>query len=264
MVLRFPYREQSAKAGRRRLLGATLLALFIVLFNIISGGRVTGVLRSMTVRVSLEAQAIVENVLGRGYFVSHATLAAENESLQAQVTTLTERVALSDTLTAEVSTLAALAHLATSTRGITAPIASSFISSPYGTFLIGAGSAEGVSNGSVVLSSGGTVLARVTSVSAHASTAVEIFASGHSLNVLIDGAAITARGVGLGNATAAVPHGVKVSVGDVVTSPELLGRPVGVVGHVDADTSSATTQTYIGLPVNLSVLKYVYIVPSIQ
>lgn len=264
MALRFSYREQSAKTGRRRLLGATLLALVIVLFNIVSGGRVTAIARSITARVSLDAQAIVENVLGRGYFVSHATLAAQNESLQGQVAALTERVALSDTLSAEVSTLAELAHLATSTRGITAPIASSFISSPYGTFLVGAGSAEGVTSSSIVLSSGGTVLGRVTSVSAHASTVVEIFASGHSLNVLIDGAAITARGVGLGNATAAVPHGVKVSVGDVVTAPELEGRPVGVVGHVDADTSSASTQTYIGLPVNLSVLKYVYIVPSIQ
>jgi cell shape-determining protein MreC len=264
MALRFSYREQSAKTGRRRLLAMTLLALLIVLFNMISGGSVTALVRGVTARVSLDAQAIMENVLGRGYFVSHATLAAQNESLQAQVATLTERVALSDTLSAEVATLAELAHLATSTRGITAPIASSFISSPYGTFLIGAGSAEGVSNGSIVLSSGGTALGRVASVSAHAATVVELFASGHSLNVLIDGAAITAHGVGLGNATAAVPHGVKVSVGDVVTAPELQGRPVGVVGHVDADTSSATTQTYIGLPVNLSALKYVYIVPATQ
>jgi hypothetical protein len=58
-----------------------------------------------------------------------------------------------------------------------------------------------------------------------------------------------------------MPRGIEIQEGDVVTAPQLGGRPIGLVGHIDSDTSSAEQTVLVSLPVNLASLRYIYIVP---
>ena len=260
MNTRFSYRERSVGSGRRRLLVATLCAVFLIIFDTLSGGVVRSIVRSGVASLSSGSYALGEIIFGSGYFTSHAALAKENQSLKEQLAILEERAALGSALQAQITVLAGMAHLAQTVPGITVPIASSFLASPYGTFFIGAGSIEGVSKDALVLSEGGVVLGRVSSVSPHTATVVEIFAAGHAINALVDGASIGVSGRGGGNGSALVPHGVVVAVGDAITVPEFDGRIIGIVGHVDDNPSSAATQIYIGSPVNLATRSYVFVV----
>ena len=256
----FSHREQNAAAGRRRLVSATIIVIGLFAVDIATGGAIRSIVRTAAVSVSSVFHTIDTHIEEGGYFTTHAALASQNQALKAQVAALEEQAALSTSLQAQVTALSAMAHLAQNDRGITAPVASSFIASPYGTFLIGAGTDEGVLPDSIVLSGDGIALGIVSEVSARAATVTEIFAPGHSINALLDGAPIAVRGSGGGNAVAQVPHGVTVLPGDPVSAPGLQGRTIGVVGHVDTDPSSAAMQVYIGSPVNLSSLQYVFVV----
>jgi cell shape-determining protein MreC len=260
----FSYSARSTNVGRRRLWVATALVLVLFIIDIISGGKVRALVRDGVASVSLAVHHIGVTISAGGYFVSHAALASENQALKAQVATLEEQAALSNALQAQVATLSGITHLAESTPGITAPVASSFIASPYGTFLIGAGSAEGVTRGALALSDAGVVVGTVSDVSAHAATVVETFAPEHSVDALLDGAPITVKGSGGGNGSAQVPNGVTVNPGDAVTAPEYAGRVIGIVGHVDSNPSNAAMQVSIGSPATLSSLQYVYVIPLLH
>ena len=260
MNARFSYRDPHAGAGRRRLVIATIVVIALFLVDMVTGGAVRAIVRAGAVKVSLLSHAIGMRIDAGGYFSTHAALASQDLALQARVATLEEQAALSSSLQAQVASLSTMAHLAANVQGITAPIASSFIASPYGTFLIGAGVDEGVSLNSSVLSGDGTVVGTVSEVGDHTATVTEIFAPGHSTDELLDGAPVSVRGMGGGNATTQVPHGITVAPGDAVTAPGFLGRTIGIVGHVNTDPSSAALEVNIGSPVNLSALRYVYVV----
>jgi cell shape-determining protein MreC len=146
-------------------------------------------------------------------------------------------------------------------------VASSFIASPYGTFLIGAGARDGITVGSLVLSDAAdhaVVVGTISDISAHTATVVELFAPQHSLDALLDGAPVIVKGTGGGNATAEVPNGIKVIPGDALTAPEFSGRVIGVVGHIDANPSNAAIEVSVGTPVNLASMQYVFVVPQAQ
>lgn len=260
MNARFSYRDDHVGIGRRRLIIATIVVVAIFGVDLVTGGAVRAIVRSGAVKVSLVFHAVGARIDAGGYFATHAALASQNEALQAQVSSLEERAALATALQAQVTALSAMAHLAQMQEGITAPVASSFIASPYGTFLIGAGVNEGVSVNAIVLSGDGTAVGTVSGVSANAATVTEIFAPGRSTDATIDGVSVTLRGSGGGNATTQVPHGVTVLQGDAVIAPGLSGHVIGLVGHVNTDPSSAAMQVSIGSPVNLSSLQYVFVV----
>ncbi len=256
----FSYRERNAGTGRRRLLLVTIFVIVLFLVDMVTGGSIRAIVRDANARISLAARAIGMTIASNGYFTSHAALASQNVALQARVATLEEQIVLSASLQQQVTTLSEMAHLATTEQGITVPVASSFIASPYGTFLVGAGIDEGVSLDSLVLSGNGTAIGTISYVSAHTATVTEVFAPGVVINALLDGAPVSVHGAGGGNATTQVPHGVSIAPGDVVTAPSLGGHTIGIVGHVDTDPSSAAMQVYIGSPVNSASLQYVFVV----
>lgn len=260
----FSYSARTTNVGRRRLWIATIIVVVLFGVDLVSGGAVRNIIRSVVADTSLAVGRVGENISASGLFSSKASLAAENQSLKAQIQALQEQAALSAALEGQVTALTTIAHLATSQAGITAPVASSFIASPYGTFLIGAGRNDGVTAGSLVLSDQSVVVGTVSDTGAHSATVVELFAPEHSLDALLDGASITVKGEGGGNATAQVPNGTKVGQGDAVTAPEYAGRVIGVVGHVDANPSNAAIVVSIGSPVNLASMQYVFVVPPAQ
>jgi cell shape-determining protein MreC len=255
----FSYRDRNSARGRRRLVYATVLVIALILADLFSGGGVRSLVRGAVAGVSLTFHSIGTHIAAGGYFTSHASLASENAALKAQVAELEERAALSTALQSQVNSLQTLAHLASAVPCVTAPIASSFIASPYGTFLIGAGINQGVTTGSLVLSGDGVVVGTVASVGSNSATVDELFAPGHSVDAQLDGATVTVKGSGGSNAAAQVPHGITIRAGDAVTAPGFDGRVIGVVGHVDSDPSSAAMKVYIASPVNLSAAQYVYV-----
>ncbi|HVM73971.1 MAG TPA: rod shape-determining protein MreC [Candidatus Paceibacterota bacterium] len=258
------YHSRDTHSGRGRLLLATGIVLLLVVTDIVSHGIVRSSVRAGVSTVTSALREIGAHIAQNGYFASHAALAHENQSLQAEVAALQERAALATALQAQVDALSNIDHLVTSDPGITAPVVSSSLASPYGTFLIGAGTVDGITVGSTVLSTQGTVVGTVSDAGGHTSTVLEIFAPGRAINALLDGVALSVKGKGGGNASALVPHGLSIAVGDAVISPTLGERPIGIVGHVDNDPSSAAIQVYIGSIVNLDALRYVFVVPPIR
>ncbi len=256
----FSYHAQSSRRGRRRLIAATVLVVVLVLADIITGGGVRAAARNFAVSVDAGFASVISVLTDNGYFKSHAALAAQNQALTAQLAEYAEKAALYDSLQSANQKLSAMVHLAQTQTGVTAPIDSSFIASPYGTFLVGAGSAQNVAMGDLVLTDQDVVIGKVTSISAQASTVTLIFAPGASVDVTIDGAPVAASGQGGGEGKAEVPQGITINATDPVLAPGYGSRVVGVVGHVVTDPSSAYADVSIGLPVNLSSLEYVYIV----
>jgi cell shape-determining protein MreC len=246
----------------RKLILTTVLVVVIFGIDLLSGGLLRREVRSLGSGISEAASHIGGALFGSGFFSSRASLEAQNSALTEQLAQYQERSAGYDVLLAENAQLRDIAHLASEHAGLTAPIVSSVISSPYGTFLIGAGASDNVARGNLVLTSGGLVVGRITDVGAHTSTVQEIFAPNSSVNAVVAGTSVSVGGSGGGNAHALLPRGVPVSVGDAVLSPELGGRAIGIVGAIASSTASASQDVYIRLPVDIGALQFVYVVSS--
>ncbi len=258
------FQRNKHAGGRQRLLAATVLVLIVFILDILSGGRVRNLVRSASAGVWSAGSGIMHGIGSSGFFSSRRTLQSENDALRKQVAELQENANGFLVLKDENDSLRSLVHIAAAETGITAPIVSSLRSSPYGTFLIGAGANDGVVAGSLVIlgdpSGAGFVAGRVRDVGKKTSLVFELFAPDASMDVTIRGAALTAKGQGGENARAEAPRALPVEVGDIVTAPQLGGRAVGIVGGVKSDPSSSHSDVFIGLPVSLSSAPYVYVI----
>lgn len=263
MRMEFSHRTlHGAARARQRLFFATILVLFIFLLDVMSGGKVRGEVRSVAAYMWNGSSRLRESVADSGYFSSHRALAEDNATLREQVAAYQEDAAAYQVAAQENDQLRAMLHLAQTSQGITAPVVSSFRTSPYGTFLIGAGQADDVVSGSLVLSDTGFVIGRVSDVSAHTALVTGIFTAGTSIDALIRSAAVSVSGQGGGNARALVPLGVTIVAGDPVVAPSLRGRAIGIVGRVESTPTSPDQTVYISFPINLSELRFVYVVPA--
>ena len=257
------YRQN--KSPHKRLLAVTALVVFLFLLDVLSGGSVRHQLRGGAVLLERWSSYAGASFAGSGFWRTRASLEAQNRSLAEELAQFEERAGGYETLRSENEQLRAFVRLVESTsrdaQGVTAPIVSSVRTSPYGTFLIGAGEAEGIVRGSLVLTSGGFVVGKVTDTGAHTATVTEIFAPAASVEAMAGGAIFAAVGSGGGNARASVPRALAIRAGESVVAPELGQRPIGIVGKIASSTASASQQLFIVLPVNLSSLRYVYILP---
>jgi len=251
---------QSSRAGRRKLFLATLIALVIVLANLASGGMLSAAARDVATPLWNLGGNIRSSVSKSGFFSSRASLVAQVAALQNELQQEQLQAAAFDVVQAENTSLTQLIHLAQTSPGLAAQITSSLVSSPYGTFSIDAGSADGITMGSLVLMQQGFVIGVITQAQEHQSLVQELFAPGVQTQVSIDGAAATAMGQG-GEAELEVPHGITISENDPVTAPAFHGRPIGIVQHVDSNPANAQSAVYIALPASLASLQYVYVTP---
>lgn len=249
-----------AKSGRQSLFLVTLLAVLIVLLNIALGGKISALVRDMVAPIDGAGGRVGSFITSSGYFASRGQLEAQVAALQAEVQQDQLQAAAFEAVQQENQSLSSLAHLAQTSQGLAAPIISSIVSSPYGTFSVGAGSADNVSNGSLVLTSDGFVIGKIVQVQAHQSIVEELFAPGVQTPVSIDGSAVIAAGEG-GEAVAEIPHGITVSEGDPALAPQLQDKPIGIVEHVDSNPANAQQAVYIALPVSLASIQYVYVTP---
>ncbi len=242
--------------------------MLVLAIDVLSGGYVRKHVRAGASVVSLWGNGFGSTVLNSGIFSSRRMLVDQNRSLSEKLAQLEEGAQSSEALKRENEELRALmniAHGTTSTgvvSGITAPIVSSVRSSPYGTFLIGAGSVDGIATGSYVITAGGVVVGLVGDIGARTSIVTEIFAPWLSEEGVINGAVVVVKGSGGGNAYAKVPRGLLVRVGDPVISPRFGSRTIGFVGKVSSSAASPVQDVYIRIPVNFSSQRYVYIIPA--
>lgn len=254
------YRGTVRKGGKRRLIAVTVLVVLILLVDAVSGGTVRSEVRYAAAAVSRWTASVNQAVWGSGIFTSRSSLEAQNRTLTAQLSYLSERAGQADLLQKENAGLRALVHLAENSPGITAPVMSSLLSSPYGTFLIGLGNGENVSRGDLVLTEGGFVVGLINETNAGTALVSEVLAPGASIEALLDGASVFVEGEGGGNGRTEAPRGLKVSIGDVVVVPEFGQRGVGIVGAVASSSASASQHVYIRLPNTLSSMQFVYVI----
>lgn len=258
------YRQNRPNRGRRRLVAATLLLLILFAGDILSGGQVRRVARVVYTQVWGAGSALGDTVLQSGFFSSRRALKAENDALRAQFTQLRSSAASVALLEAENASLRALVNLAEREGGLTAPIISSTYGSPYGTFLVGAGSRDGVKEGDLIATAAsdpiGFVVGQIEEVGERVSLVRELFAPGNSLEGTLNGVRVVLSGRGSGNARTEVPRELQVTEGDLVRSPSLGGFVIGVVGEISDEPSAAETDVYVGLPVALSSLPFVYVI----
>lgn len=254
------------RSGRKRLFFATVFILVVFVLDAFSGGKIRTIVRAGGSSVWKLGISIQESIHGSGFLSSRRALLAENSALSEQIAHFQERAAAYQVLKEENDALRRMLHVVANTRdqnkasGITAPIVSSFRASPYGTFQVGAGDADAVSPGNLVLSAENFVIGRVETVDSRTSLIREIFAPGISSDAILRGVGIIVEGQGGGNARAQMPRQSEVAVGDPVVSATLGARSIGVVGNISENSGSAYKSVNIYLPVNLTALQYVYIV----
>lgn len=245
--------------GRGLLLFVTIAVISLLAIDVLSGGRVRLLVRGAVASFSHAGFAAVDGAQQSGAFSTRASLASRIAELESQIETYKEQAALYASLQDENAKLREIVHLSAKEEGITAPVYSSIRSSPYGTFVIGAGIDGGIEKGDLVVTSGGFVVGRVSEVGLKTSLVTEVFAPGQSIEAVLQGSAVSLEGRGAGNAHTRLPHGVGAQVGDYVVSGEVAGKPVGIVAKTEGEDSSAYTDVYVGLPVNLDALRFVYV-----
>lgn len=259
------YPRNDRRKARRRLFIATAAVLLAFFFDAVSGGALRGAARAVSSSAWKAGSAAGGAIFSSGFFSSKRAILAENEALKRELAMRDSLAGRMEALEKENEELRALARLAQSRGGVAAPVVSSTRSSLYGTFLIGAGAENGISVGDIVLAGErGFVLGRVVDVRKHSSLVKDIFAPGGSLEAAASGATFLLEGRGGGNARAEVPSALQIGKGDVVMSPAFGGRSVGIVSATSSDPSSALKRVYVRAPVNLSDLRFVYVVSDAE
>lgn len=245
--------------GVSKLTAATVLVVVFFAADLISGGRLHAGLRGVLAPVSLWGERAKSAVFSGSWLLSRQTLLKENAALQSEIETLKAHDAAYQALLAEHESLQRLANLARKERGIAAPVMTSFSASPYGTFVIGAGSSAGVQRGAAVLSENGFVLGVVTDVASNSATVRLVLAPAASTDVTVGNVGFTLEGRGGGNGRARVPREAPVRAGDVVIAAMFADRAVGVIGSTQTASSSAYSDVYIRFPMNLNSVRFVYV-----
>ena len=251
--------RNSSRSDRTRLFFATIAVLVLFIGDIFTGGALRNVMRSAVLSLSGATSAAAAAVVTSGVFASSHALEIENQDLKQKLAALEARDTQLVVNELSRSELESLAHIATGTPGISVPIVSSLIASPYGTFLIGAGTLEGVQTGNAVLLPDGYAIGRVSEVRSHTAVVEEIFAQGIITDARIGSTQVKVTGSGGQNAYAQAPRGALVQTGDIVIAPSLV-RPIGVVGSVASSSAEAYQEVYIRIPDNVGAAQYVFVV----
>ncbi|MBI5003605.1 rod shape-determining protein MreC [Candidatus Kaiserbacteria bacterium] len=249
---------------KRRLVMATLLVAVLFAIDLLSGGKVHSLAQNITGDVSGTTVRVFQALKDSGFFRTRASLAAQNQDLQTTIARYQAQADAYKALKEENDQLSLFAHLAQDNSGTTTPVVSSSHSSPYGTFLIGAGATENIKHNALVLSDDRFVVGRVIDVSIHTSLVSQLLSPDKSIDALIGKSPATFVGTASGNAKAQVPRDIKVAVGDVVTSGSVGGRPIGIVGKVVSQSSDAYSTVYMRLPQNVSAMRFVFVLASTQ
>ncbi len=248
----------------RRLFLVTVLVIAIFVADIMSGGVLRGFARGASTTVWITGSRFISAIADIGFFSSRRALMDENKVIQQELEKLKIESAEINVLREDVIALRALVHLGERYAGITVPV-SSVANSPYGTFVIAAGTEDGIAAGYLVLAGAydsSFVIGRVSESAKHHSLVTEIFAPRAHIEILIRGAPFTLEGRGGGNARIEVPASFEVETGDPVFAPGLGGLSVGSVGYIHEVRSEAYKNIFIRNIMPISSFRFVYVISN--
>lgn len=232
-------------------------------FDTLTGGFVRSYARTLSSLAWGSVASVGDSLDRTGFFATRRSLVEENNSLKDTIALYEEQSARYRALEVQNDALRDIASLVESEReGKAARVLSSFRTSPYGTFVIGAGERDGIARGDIVLTPGGFALGRITDLDAHTASVNALFAPGNMAEVIVGDVAFSVEGRGGGNARAEIPRGALIAKGDAAIVPEFGGRVAGIIGEIVSASSSATQTVFLRLPHNLDSLRFVYVVPG--
>ena len=134
--------------------------------------------------------------------------------------------------------------------------------SPYDTFVIDAGSEEGITVGNIVLIEENSAIGEVASVAKN-SAVVSLYSTPDRETMVAVGlerAEAPARGRGGGNFELRMPKGVVVEIDDVIVLPSINHRLLGLISKIEISPNDPFQTILFSLPINLNNLRFVMIV----
>lgn len=253
------YTTYQQRQGRsvRKLVAVSVAVFALIVADILTQGAVRRPLIAAEQYWASAVQHATDAVMSTGIFASRYSLAQENTQLKEQIASYRSLALSASALQEQNAELAKMAHLSQVRPGITAAVASG--ESTIGTFLIAAGSREGVAVGDIVRADSGYVVGTVEAVQQTNALCRTVFAPGTTLDSQIANTAVVLEGRGGGNARGKALRDVDIEEGDTVTVPSLRGYPVATVGRVEADSADAFQEVYVRTPEDVSTLRYVYV-----
>ncbi len=183
---------------------------------------------------------------------SNERLAKENAALASENRTLLQKVQ-------DVSALYASSSPQSASSGILAGVLARPPESLYDTYVLDAGTNEGVTRGMEAFGAGGVPLGVVETVSSDFSRVVLFSAPGASVNGWVGSAnvPVTLFGTGAGTFSVSLPRAEGISVGDIVSVPGPGALPIGSVARLDGDPSSPTVTLRIAPAADLFSVTWV-------
>jgi cell shape-determining protein MreC len=192
-------------------------------------------------------------------FGSKAALAAQNAALSEEVQTLTNE---NQVLTARSQDLTKLLGGASSAGNeLLAGVLARPPESPYDSLVVAAGTSDGISQGALVYSAGGTPIGTIQTVLAQSSVVSLFSTAGRKTSGWIgeNRIPVTLSGVGAGAFTATIPQTSSIAAGDTVYVPGPGALPIGTIVKIDTDPSSPTVVLHVQPLVDLFSVTWVEI-----
>lgn len=247
----------------RPLVVMTLVVVAVLLVDVVSGGFVRAQIRSGASLAWSGAAGAYELARVWNVFETRKELIAENRALREENETLEALRLENDVVRAENAVLRDLLEVPEYGQEIaTARVLSRPHASPFGTFVIGAGTDDGVSVGDYVLAPGNIALGRVAEVSDSTAVVALLLANGNTTEVLIgEDALVSLEGRGGSTGHAEVSRELSIEKGEPVLLPDI-GFALGVVGEIETTPADALQSVFVGLPVNIQALRFVRVVSS--
>jgi cell shape-determining protein MreC len=220
--------------------------------------RVLGPVASVRTSLAASVGTLVEG------FAPNASLAAENESLRAQLASTSVALMDRNLLYAEnIELKARLNRPASSTRSVLASVIMRPPASPYDTLMLDVGSDASVRVGDLVSAGGSVYVGRIAQVYGQTSRATLFSTPGETLDALLTNprtstnTPLSLAGQGGASMVGEVPTGVDVSVGDPVILSNLGVELVAHVTAIDMGGEKSFKTVYVQLPVNPLSLRFV-------
>lgn len=252
------YRRNNRHGGVRPLMVATLLVALVLALDLLAGGIVRDQARSAAALVWSGMGNAHEGLRQWNFFADRRELLEENRALTSEVASLSALRLENDIVRAENTALRDLLAVPEHGRAVaTARVLSRPHASPYGTFVIGAGSDDGVSVGDHVLAPGSISLGRVAEVSAGTAVVEMFLRNGNEVEVIIaEDALVSVAGQGGSTGLSEVPRSITVAEGDPVLLPNS-GFAIGTIGRIQTPPAAAFQQVFITVPLNIQTLRFV-------
>jgi len=197
----------------------------------------------------------------KNFFILKSALVSENLSLQDEISNLRLKQFDYGVLLQENQDLKGqLGRSAYSSRVISRILSKPPISL-YDTFVIDAGSSDGILLGNKVYSSDTIIIGLIKEVTSHISL-VQLFSSGNQkqqATLLRTGASFILEGQGGANFKLEVPKETDVLWGDVFVYPSLSSSVIGSVYYIDTNSQSAFKTLYLRVPGNVFSSQFVFV-----